>query len=179
MRTRFPARLAMAIMLGLSVLACGAGGGGGGDDPTTPVKGVISAIGARQFDKIADYACAAKKEEVKTQFDFATQMAGSLEGIPNVKANDIVNAMSFTFENVTYKEDSRSGDTAKVSMAGTMKIAIDKAKITSILQAAGGDTAAAMVDTLTAGIDAMSGTGIPMDSTVDVVKEGGKWLICQ
>jgi hypothetical protein len=177
MRTRFPARLAMAVMLGLSVLACGAGGGG--DDPTAPVKGVISAIGAKQFDKIADYACAAKKEQVKTQFDFATQMAGSLEGIPNVKATDIVNAMSFTFENVTYKEASRSGDTAKVTMAGTMKISIDKAKVTSILQAAGGAAAAAMVDTLTAGIDTMSGTGIPMDSTVDVVKEGGQWLICQ
>ena len=176
MRTRFPARLAMTVMLGLSVVACG---GGGGSDPTDPVKGVISAIGAKQFDKIAGYACAAKKEEVKTKFNFGEQLAGSLSRVPGVKTEDIVAAMSFKFENVTYKEANRDGDKATVAMTGTMRMSVDKQKITDILKAAGGDAAAGMVDTALAGFDAVSGEGIPIDSTVAVVKENGTWLICQ
>jgi hypothetical protein len=175
MRTRFAARLAMTVMLGFSVVGCGGSSGGG--EPVDPVKSVISAIEAKQFDKIADYACAAKKEEVKTQFNFGEQLAGSLSDVPGVKSDDIIAAMSFKFENVTYKEASRDGDKATVAMTGMMKMAIDKVKITDVLKAAGGD--ATMVDALTAGFDAMSGEGIPMDSTVEVVKEGGKWLICQ
>ena len=174
MRTRFPARLAMTVMLGLSVVACGGGGGG---DPTDPVKSVISAIEAKQFDKVADFACAAKKDEVKAQFNFGEQLAGSLSDVPGVKADDIAAAMTFKFENVTYKEASHDGDKATVAMTGTMKMSIDKVKVADVLRAAGGD--ATMVDTLTAGLDAVSGEGIPMDSTVEVVKENGKWLICQ
>jgi membrane-bound ClpP family serine protease len=60
-----------------------------------------------------------------------------------------------------------------------MKMSIDKQKITDVLKAAGGEAAAGMVDTALAGFDAVSGEGIPMDSTVAVVKENGTWLICQ
>jgi hypothetical protein len=176
MRKRFPARLAMTVMLGLSVAACG---GGGGSEPTDSVKGVVSAIEAKQFDKIADYACAAKKEEIKSQFNFGEQMAGSLSGLPGVKPEDLVAAMMFTFENVTYKEASRDGDKATVAMTGTMKMSIDKQKITDILKKAGGDAAVGMIDALLSGFDSISGEGIPMNETLDLVKENGKWLICQ
>jgi hypothetical protein len=176
MRKRFPAGLALTVMLGLSVAACGGGGGG---EPTDSVKGVVSAIEAKQFDKIADYACAAKKEEIKSKFNFGEQMAGSLSGLPGVKPEDLVAAMVFKFENVTYKEASRDGDKATVAMTGTMKMSIDKQKITDILKAAGGDAAAGMINTVMSGFDSISGEGIPMDATLKVVKENGKWLLCE
>ena len=150
-----------------------------GGDPTDPFKRVISAIKAKQFDRIADYACAAKQKEVKSQFDFPTQVAASLKDIPDVNPDAIVDAMSFTFENVTYRVASRDGDRATVAVTGTMRISVDRQKMIAVLQAAGGDAAAGQIDTVMAQFEPMATEGFPLDSTDAVVREGGKWLICQ
>jgi hypothetical protein len=178
MRMRSPARLALVIMLALTFAGCG-GSSGGGSDPTDPVKSVIAAIEAKTFDKIADYACAAKKADVSKQFDFGAQMAGSLSGLPGVNTNDIVAAMSFKFENFSAKVQTSEGDKATVAITGTMKMSVDKQKMTDVLKAAGGDAASGMVDLVMSGFDQIAKDGVPMDSTVAVVKENVKWLICQ
>jgi hypothetical protein len=171
------ARLVTAVLAAsLAVAACGGGNSG---DPTAAVKDFVSLVEQKQFDKIPDIACAAQKDAMKEQFDIAGQLAGSLEG---VDAKSITDAMTIKFDNLEVKEVEKSADKAKVSLKGTLKMSVDKAKMTDLLKkvavAQGLPVDDATVATM---LDSMVGAfeqGEPVDSSVDLVVENGKWVVC-
>jgi hypothetical protein len=83
---------------------------------------------------------------------------------------------------MTYKELEKSADKAKVQMTGTMTIGVDKAKMTALLTKAL-EAQGMPVDDATIGsvLDSMVSEfaqGQDIDSTVDLVYENGKWLVC-
>jgi hypothetical protein len=171
------ARLVTAVLAASFVVA--ACGGGNSGDPTATVKDFISLVEQKQFDKIPDVACAAEKDAMKEQFDIGGQLAGSLEGID---AKSITDAMTIKFDNLEVKEVEKSADKAKVSLKGDLKMAVDKTKMTDLVKkalAAQGlpvddATVATMLDSLVGAF----GQGQPVDSSVDLVVENGKWVVC-
>jgi hypothetical protein len=165
-----------ALAVSLVVAACSGGSSG---DPTATVKDFVSLVEQKQFDKIPDIACAAEKDAMKEQFDIGGQLAGSLEGID---AKSITDAMTIKFENLEVKEVEKSENKAKVSLKGDLKMSVDRTKMADlmkqVLAAQGMPVDDATVATM---LDSMVGTfeqGEPIDSTVDLVVENGKWLVC-
>ena len=178
MRARSLTTIALAALVVAAVAACGSGGGGSGD-PTATVKDMVNLVEAKQFTKVADIACAAQKDTVVKQFDLGSALSGSLQG---VDASAITDAMTIKFDGVAYKELEKSADKAKVQMTGTLKMTVDKAKMQALVKTALAAQNMPVDDaTINLMLDSMVGSfeqGQPVDSTVDLVMENGKWLIC-
>ncbi len=168
-----------ALLAALVVVALAACSGGTSGDPTAAVKDMVNLVETKQFSKVADIACAAQKEEVAQKFDLGSTLATAL---PGVDAAGITDAMIIKFDPVAYKELEKSADKAKVQVSGTMTVTVDKVKMTDLMKkvlAAQGMPA----DDATVGlvVDQMVtefAQGQPLDSTVDLVHENGKWLVC-
>jgi hypothetical protein len=91
--------------------------------------------------------------------------------------------MTVSFTNVTTKEVSKTDTTAKVHVTGDIAIKIDPEKFKTVAKAMftaqGLPADDATIDAMVAGMaNSMSSTQ-KIDSDIDVVNEGGKWLICQ
>ena len=175
MRSSTLTRVVVVAMVALSLAACSGGG-----DPTAPVKELVRLVEAREFSKVSDLACAAEKANIAQRFDFASAMSGGLgEG---VDAAAITDAMTVKFEQPVYREVSRSGDKAKVQLTGTLRIGFDKVKMgdlmKSALQAQGLPVDDSTVQTALGSLETGFADGQPVDSTVDLALENGKWMIC-
>lgn len=166
----------LAVIVTIAVAACGGGATG---DPTATVKEMVSLVEAKQFAKIADIACAAEKQAVAEQFDIGSQLSGEL---PGMDAAAITDAMTVEIAPVTYKELEKSADKAKVQMTGTMTIGVDDEKMRALLvktlEAQGLPADDAMIGPAIDAMVAEFAQGQDIDSTVDLVYEDGKWLVC-
>ena len=172
-------RSTLASIAALVLLAVAACGGGATGDPTATVKEMVSLVESKQFAKIADIACAAEKQAVAEQFDFGTQLSGEL---PGMDAAAITDTMTISMEPITYTEVEKSADKAKVKMTGTMTIGVDtekmKALLAKTLQAQGLPADDAMIGPAVDAMVTEFAQGQDIDSTVDLVFENGKWLVC-
>ncbi len=166
----------VALLLGLMLAACG--GGAAGSDPTATVKDLMQAVADKKLDKIADYACADKKDEIAKQFDFASALGGS--GLDPQKVMDL---MTISFSNAEYNKVSESGDKATVHMKANLSIKIDKEKfkavVQDVLKAQGQDLPADQLGPLVDSAAAQLENGQTIDNNVELIKENGKWVVCQ
>jgi hypothetical protein len=172
----------MATLVVVALLAgCGGGGSGSGpssSDPTQTVKDMFATMTAGNYDKIADYACAAEKDKVSSQFDPSSLLGGGAMGLG---AADLKQIVKISVDGLTVTQKSKDASAAVVSIAGKMKFTIDKDKFKELLKkalASAGqpvddatlNLALGMVDSLAQGQD--------ISSDMNLVLEGGKWLIC-
>jgi len=172
-------RLVAGAVLVAMVAACGGGSSGPGGDPVSTVKGMANVVSSGQWDKIADYACAAQKEELKKQFDFS-KLAGDAFG--GMDVGDIGDAIKISFTNLEVKEKSRAGDKAVVTMTGKMKMEFNKDKMKALVkkaaEAAGQPVDDAQIEMALGMLSGLGGMEQDVNSDLDLVNEGGKWLIC-
>lgn len=162
----------------LVVAACSSGATG---SPTGTVKEVFRLIEAGQLDKVPDLACAASKDRAAKEFDFASALASSLpEGID---AQQVAAAIHITTSSLAITEESRTGDAASVRIKGSVNISIDTEKfkviLKSYLTASGQPADDAAVDAAVAQMSGILSTDQAMDTTADVILEGGAWKICE
>jgi hypothetical protein len=183
MKKRLALLFALIIIVGPVLTACGGGGDGGGDDPTAAVKDLFKAIEQKKFDKIPDYACEAQKEEARQTFDFGAIMAESLGGA-DVDPQKILDAMSFKMSGLEITEVSKSGDKATVHAKGKLEITVDEGKfrdvVKELLKAQGMEVSDEMLDQFIGpAMEQFKDFGQELDEDIAMVKEGGKWLICE
>jgi hypothetical protein len=180
LRIRWFARaVALVIVAAVALAGCGAAGGPV-NDPAGSVTNALSAMTSGGLSKVSEFACAAHKDDVANAFAGGNTAALTAAGL---KPDDVFNAMTLSFANVSAKEVSKSGDKAVVHVTADMKVAFDKDKfkvlLKTVLAGQGQPTDDA---TLEAAMNMMSGQleqTQHMDEDVDVVNEGGKWLICE
>jgi len=179
MRSRILRSAVIAAVLMLGVVGCGGAPGANTDDPAGAVTAALAAAQSGGVTKLADYACAAQKDEIANMFGGGG--LGSLTGL-GVNADDIFNAMKMEFKDVKATEKSRTGDSAVVSLTGTMTITVDPAKMREIMKqmlaAQGQPVDDATLDIAMGAMASQLSQTQPLNSDVPVVKEGGKWLIC-
>ncbi len=175
------------VVLAVALVACGGGGGGAavgvpGGDPVTTVNSLIATVQAKAFDKLPDLACAASKDSLTSSFDPSAALAGSF-GAAGVTGNDVLNAMSISFDNAKVGSPTVNGDTATVHLTGTIKATIDSAKFADLMKkvmaAAGQPASDVTVNAAVSAAQAALSQGTPIDNNVTLKNEGGKWLICQ
>jgi hypothetical protein len=170
---------AIAVLAILSLAGCG-GGAANANEPAGAVSAALDAAESGGFAKVLDFTCAAKKNDVAGLFGGAGGL-GSL-GALGVDPNSILDAMKMDFQDVKTTEKSKSGNNATVHVTGKMVMTFDatkmKAVMKQILAAQGQPADDAMVDAALAGMSSQLTQTQTLDEDIDVVNEGGKWLIC-
>ena len=171
------ATIAVAAILSLS--ACG-GAGSNTNEPAGTVSAAMDAAESGGFAKLLDYTCAAQKNSVSSLFGGGD--LGSLTAL-GVDANTMFDAVKMDFSDVKATETSKSGDKATVHLTGKMAISFDQAKmkdiVKQILTNSGQPADDATVSTMLAGMSSALTQSQDLDEDVNLVQEGGKWLICQ
>lgn len=164
----------IVMVLGVLLSACG---GGAASDPAGVVKDMMQAVTNKQFDKVADFACAAQKDQIKNAFN----PAGAL-GAAGIDVNKMLDAMTISFSNADITKVSESGDKATVQVKGTLSIKVDREKFKSfladVMKAQGQTVSDDMLNTVLDQAASQFEKGQDINSQVDVVKENGKWLVC-
>lgn len=174
------ARCAALVLMLVAAVGCGAAGGGPANDPSGSVTNALAAVSSGGLSKITDFACAAHKNDLIDAFGGGNAAALAAAG---VKTEDVLNAMSMQFTNVAVKELSKTDTTAKVHVTADMKVSFDKDKfkalMKTVLAAQGQPTDDATLDAMLNGMSGMLEQTQKFDEDVDVVNEGGKWLLCE
>jgi hypothetical protein len=169
--------LIAVIVMSVLLSACGSGGGAAAADPVSALKDAMQAVTDKNFDKLAELTCAAKRDQVKDTFNPATALGAS--GIDPAK---LLDAMTISLKDPAYTKVSEEGDKAVVQFKGTMSMKFDMTKFKAIMKevlAAQGQTVSdAELDAGLAMITGELEQGQAMDEKVDMVKENGKWLMC-
>ena len=168
----------LAMLVGVLLTACSSGAGG---DPSATVKDAMTAITGKQFDKLADFACAAKKTEVQNQFNPAAALAN--QGMNKDDVQKLLDSMTISFDNPQFGTPAISGDAASVPMQGKLAIKLDKDKLKAFVSSAlqGQGVSNLTDDQINQALDAVAGQleqGQDISTTVDLIRENGKWVIC-
>lgn len=170
---------ALAVALALALGACSGGPGGGGNDPAGAVTNALNAANGGGVAKLTEYACAAKKGDIAAAFGGTDMSALEAAG---VKADELMNAVTFTFANVKTTEVSKTDTAAKVHVTADMTVTFDREKMKTIfktvLTSQGLPADDSTVEAALGAMGAQLSQTQKLDEDVDVVNEGGKWLIC-
>ncbi len=122
----------MIIVMVLSVLLTACGSAPSGGDPVGVVKAAMAAVTSKQFDKLSELACAAKKDSVTGQFNPAAALTGS--GMSKEDGQKMLDAMTISFDNAEYGTPTITGDSASIPMKGTLSMKFDQAKMKAVLK---------------------------------------------
>lgn len=161
----------------LSAFLTACGGAAAPADPAAVVKSAMQTIVDKNFDKLADYVCAAQKDKVQQSFNPAGALASA-----GVDPKKVLDAMTFKLENADFTKVSETGDNAEVQMKGKLTIAVDKEKFKAVMleiaKAQGQDLPADQMDQVLEMVVSQFSQGQDLNQKVAVVKENGKWLMC-
>ena len=171
---------AVAILGALTIGLAACGGAAPGSDPVGTVNAAFSAAESGGLAALTPFACAASKDNITGLFG-----GGGVEEMTaaGIDPNELFAAMKIDFQDVKATEKSRDGSTAVVQVNGKVAVQIDQAKfrevMKKVLEAQGQAIPDAQLDQM---LTAMSGsltTTQDLDEEVNLVNEGGKWLICE
>ena len=143
------------------------------------VKTAFASMATGGVSAIVPFTCAAKQAQV--QAAFVGGAAASLSQF-GVKPEDLIAAIRITFDNLIIKSVTQSGDTATVAYSANMKIEVDPTKMRAIMKtvltAQGKPADDAVLDAVMPTLLAQMNKTNNVDSSGQVVKENGKWLLC-
>ena len=88
---RLSSILIALLVLSVVLTACG-GGGAAAADPAGVVKSAMTAITEKNFDKLAEFVCAAQKDKVAQTFNPAGALTGGAPGVDAQKVLTLVNS---------------------------------------------------------------------------------------
>jgi predicted small lipoprotein YifL len=149
-------------------------------EPAGAVGAALDAAESGGFAKIADFTCAANQGKITSAFGGSGDLS-SLQAL-GVPANELLDAVKVDFQDIKATETSKAGDKATVHVTGKAVTSFDPAKMKEVLKkvmAAQGQPADDA--TINAAMTAMSSQLTQtqaLDRDVNLVQEGGKWLIC-
>jgi hypothetical protein len=171
---------AIAVALVMSLAGCGAGAPNT-SEPAGTVSAALDAAKSGGFAKLVDYTCAAKKSDFASLFGGGGSGLGGLAAL-GIDSNSLFDAMKVDFQDVKATETSKTADKATVHVTGKSTITFDAAKMKEIFKKVMAANGQPVDDaTIDATITAMSGQltqSQALDEDVNLVQEGGKWLIC-
>ncbi len=177
---RFRRGAALFFVLAMAIGACSGTPAANTDNPAGTVSAAFAAAQSGGITKLSEFACAAHKNDIAEAFGGADLSGLSALGI---KPEDITGAMAITFENVTTKEVTKSDTAATVHVTGDTKITIDKDKFKALMKtvmaAQGQPVDDATLDTMIGAMSTQLSQTQKLDEDVNVVKEDGKWLLCE
>lgn len=169
--------ISVVLILSGLLAACG----GAANDPVGVTKDAMQAMMDKDFNKLGELTCAAKKANVQNLIN----PAGAL-GSAGIDPNNMLNALTIRLTNAEFTKVSESGDKAVVQVKGTLSIKLDKEKAKAIMmegaKAANSQgqfgTPPALMDPIIDALAVLIEQDRKFDNKIDVVKEGGRWKVC-
>jgi hypothetical protein len=164
--------------LALILILSACGGGGSGDSPEAVVESVVDAMSGMDIDAASEHFCEAQKDELNQTM---TEGLGELEQM-GMDPNELLDAINLEFDNMQYEEQSQTDDRAVVSVTGSMQLSFDTDKLRDFMrsaaEASGEEVTDEQLDFVVGMFTAMGGQEMPVDGEVELVKEDGKWVVC-
>jgi hypothetical protein len=165
------------VLLSLILAACGGGGGGDGS-PVDAVKNVVEAIEKLDVEEARKYVCSQHQADLP---DLEESFA-ELEEM-GIDMDEFLDAFNIKMSDMKYEEKSKDGDKAVVHVSGKMSFDVDVEKLKPILKKALeqmlGEMTDEMLDSVMEEFTAEMDMGEQsFEGDVDLVKEDGKWLVC-
>ena len=165
--------------LAIALAACGGAPGGGGE-PAGVVTSALDATETGGLAKMADFTCVAQKANLTGVFGGATDLS-QLTAL-GIDLPALMAAAKFNFEEVKATETSKTADKATVHVTGKVTMSFDQASLRpilkQILEAQGVAATDAMVDQALAAMDTQLTQAQPLDEDINLIQEGGKWVVC-
>jgi predicted small secreted protein len=166
--------LFVVVLLSLILAACGGGGGGDGD-PVDVAKKVVEAIADLDTDEAKKYICSQHQADLP---DAAAEFAEL-----GVDPDEIGEIIQIEMSDMKYEEKSKDGDKAVVHVSGKVSFNVDAEKLKPIIkklaeEQLGMELGDDMLDPMIEEMLAEMGGEEVFEGDVNLVKEDGKWLIC-
>jgi hypothetical protein len=169
----------ISIVVAVSLAGCGGAPAANSNEPAGAVKAAFDAAQAGGIAKLADFACAKNKDDIAYMFGGGASQLGAL----GVDPNDVFDAMKVEFKDVQTTEKSKSGTLAVVHVTGSATVTLDPAKmrevLKSVLAAQGQPVDDATIDIAMNAMGSQLSQTQTMDEDINVVQEGGKWVLCE
>jgi hypothetical protein len=166
------------LALSLAVAACGGVPGTAADSPTAVVQEALDRMQAKDLDALPELACAAQRDSIAEGLDLT---GGLGDVLPGLDTTAFLDAIEFDLSNVTVTERSVEGDTAEVGVGGALGLEFDPERLRDVmrpvLEQQGMPTDDATIDAMLGGLSSMA-QNMPIDETVELVREDGAWKIC-
>lgn len=148
------------------------------DNAAGVVRQAFSLVDQGDIDGVVGITCEAQKATIRQQFD----LSGSFGRIvPGVDVNQLIEAIILDTTGLAITQTSGTGDKASVQVNGTMKVSVDAPRLRDMFkklaEQQGQPVDDATLDGLVSTLQAVS-QSIPVNQTVDVVREGGAWKLC-
>ena len=164
-------------LLGVLILtACGGGDDGGA--PTDAVKSVVDAMQTLDMDKASEHFCAEMASEMDSSL---TEGFAELEQM-GLDPDELLDAFKLKMDDMKYEEKSKEGDEAVVSISGTLSLEFDVEKLKEFFkktaEASGQEVTDQELDFVVGIFESMGGQEAPLEGDVKVIKEDGKWVVC-
>jgi len=175
-----PARTAaIALILVVALGACSSAPAAG-TDPKGTVQAALTAVSSGGLTKLADFTCAAKKGDPMSALGASNVESLTAAGI---KPEELMAAMAMTFANIAVTEKAKTDTTATVHVTGDSTITLDKDKMRGIMKAVlvsqGKPADDATLDLVMNAMGSQLTQSQKIDEDIDLVNEGGKWLLCE
>ena len=170
-----------ALVFALALAACSSAPGGGTSDPASTVQSALSAMSSGGVGKVADFTCAAKKNDLLSAFGGTASTAVFTQA--GIKPEELFAAMSISVANVVTTQTAKTDTTATVHVTGDQTITLDKDKMRvimkTILTSQGKPVDDATLDAVMNALGSQLTTTQKLDEDIKLVNEGGKWLLCE
>ncbi len=154
---------------------------GGVPNPSTPVAAAHEAfrlVDAGDLDALVALTCAAEQATIRRQFDFSD--LGTAVGA-GIDLSPLFAAIELDASALTITETSVTGDRASVLLAGPLTVRFDAEQLRDLFrrlsEQQGQTVEPERFEALIAALQATSQT-VPINETIDVVREGGSWKLC-
>jgi len=168
--------LFVALLFALALVACG--GGGDGDKPVAVVEKVVKAMETLDVEEASKYFCKDKQDELAQTLESGFEELEALGMDPD----ELLAAFKLNMKDMKYEEKSTDGDKAVVGVSGNMSLDFDTDKLKEFFkkaaEAAGQEVTDEQLDMMMGMFTAMGGQEAPVEGDVELVKEDGKWVVC-
>jgi hypothetical protein len=146
--------------------------------PVDVVRSLMDAVEQLDTETASEYFCAGYatqlEDELKDGFGESEAMGLDLD--------DLAAALKLEVRDVTYEEVGREDGQAVVRIVGSMKVEFDTEQLKAIVKAGAeaqgqtlSDEEVALFVTM---FSAMATQEFPLDGDVELIKENGKWVVC-
>jgi hypothetical protein len=166
----------VTLLFGLTLAACG--GGGDGDKPVAVVEKVVKAMETMDVEKASQYFCKDKQDELTQTLESGFEELEQMGMDPD----ELLAAFKLNMTDMKYEEKSVDGDKAVVGVSGNMSLDFDTDKLKEFFrkaaEAAGQEVTDEQLDMMMGMFTAMGGQEAPVEGDVELIKEDGKWVVC-
>jgi len=179
MRTNHRRLLPAAVALALIAAVAGCGGAADTSSPKGVVEEALRLVADKDTAGLVALACEERRDSIGEDFDITGGLTGALP--IDVDTGKLLDAIEIDVSKVIVTETNVSGDTATVTMAGSMGMAIDEEAFKDVIREVAEQQGTPIDEATLDGLIAMMGSftqNIPMNQAVDLVRENGAWKIC-